>query len=154
VPRTIVYRTPRTNVITRDALGNAVETGGTGDGYTERLSKYIPAEVLAAFIPLVGLGTDRSLLLLIAFVIGLAATVMYLYIHARGEADPIKRPRWFFYLFAGAAFVAWAIGTSDPIRALFGWDTVTARFTLAIAAFAIPILDLFIDSAFPRKASP
>jgi len=139
MPRTIVYSSPTTSA--QDA-----------DGYTERLSKYIPAEVLAAFLPLVGLTGNRGMLLYIAFWTGVLATVVYLYIRARQETDPKKRPRWFFYVFAVVAFFAWAMATSDPIRNLFGWmDELSARFALALAAFAIPALDLAIDALFARR---
>lgn len=152
MPRTIVYASPRSTVDTRDALGKDTTTQDSGDGYTERLSKYIPAEVLAAFLPLVGLTGNRGTLLHVAFWSGLVATVLYLYIHALRETDKTKRPRWFFYVLAALAFFAWAIGTSDPVRNMFGWDDVGARFALAMAAFAIPVLDLAIDLIFPRKA--
>jgi len=148
MPRTIVYATPRT--ATSKGLGG----GGPdqkGDGYTERLSKYIPAEVLAGFLPLVGLAADRNALLLATFVIGLVAALLYLYVHARQLPDPAKRPRLFFYAFAAIAFVAWAFGTSEPMRTLFGVDAVAARYILAIVAFALPVADLTIDLTFPRK---
>ena len=158
MPRTIVYAQPRSIGITRHGLGTPTAPEptapkSTGDGYTERLSKYIPAEVLAAFLPLVGLTGNRGLLLRIAFVVGLIATVMYLYIHALQETDSTKRPRWFFYPLAVAAFIAWAVGTSDAVRGLFGWDEIDATFALAMAAFAIPVLDLLIDRVSPRKAA-
>ena|SRR5439155_11676496 len=149
MPRTIVYASAAT------ATTRGLTAGGTttdkGDGYTERLSKYIPAEVLAGFIPLVGLAAGRNGLLLAAFGVGLAATLLYLYVHARQLPDPGERPRWFFYLFAGIAFVAWAFGTSEPVAGLFGVDPVLARFALAIAAFALPVADLTIDLSLPRK---
>jgi len=158
MPRTIVYATP---AVPATATPKGIGTGGgtavpaeKGDGYTERLSKYIPAEVLAGFLPLVGLASDRNPLLVTAFVIGVIATVLYLFVHARQETDPAKRPRTFFYLFAAFAFVVWALGTSDSVRGLFGVDAVLARFALAIVAFALPVADLTIDLAFPRKAKP
>src|SRR2546428_10200122 len=103
MPRTIVYATPAATA-TATSKGVGTEGGAAapadkGDGYTERLSKYIPAEVLAGFLPLVGLASDRNPLPLSAFVIGIAATVLYLFVHARQEPDPAKRPRTFFYLF-------------------------------------------------------
>jgi hypothetical protein len=153
MPRTIVYARPRPSgdTSTRDAVTtNGDGTGG--DGYTERLSKYIPAEVLAAFLPLVGLTDNQVGRLQIALVVGLAGTLIYLYIHARQETDATKRPRPFFYLLAAIAFVAWAAGTSEAARGLFGWDETGAKFGLAIAAFSIPALDLFIDLVKPRGA--
>jgi hypothetical protein len=150
MPRTIVYAKPRPSgdTTTRDAV---TTNGDGGDGYTERLSKYIPAEVLAAFLPLIGLTENQTGRLQIALLVGLAGTLVYLYIHAR-QTDASKRPRPFFYLLAAIAFVAWAVGTSDAVRGLFGWDETGAKFGLAIAAFSIPALDLFIDLVKPRGA--
>jgi hypothetical protein len=153
MPRTIVYATPRPrgDATTRDAVKtNGDEKGG--DGYTERLSKYIPAEVLAAFLPLIGLTDGQTGRLQIALLVGLAGTLIYLYMHARQETDASKRPRPFFYLLAAIAFVAWAVGTSEAVRGLLGWDATGAQFGLAIAAFSIPALDLFVDMVWPRSA--
>lgn len=151
MPRTIVYAQPRSGAQTRDPLQTNGEKPG-GDGYTERLSKYIPAEVLALFIPLVGLTSDLADRLWAALLVGLAGTVIYLYIHARQETDATKRPRPFFYALAAIAFVAWAAGTSEGVRGLFGWDESGAQFSLAITAFAVPGLDQFIDFVFPRRS--
>jgi hypothetical protein len=151
MPRTIVYAQPRPRGQTRDAVETNGEKSG-GDGYTERLSKYIPAEVLALFIPLVGLANDLPDRLWIALLVGLAGTVVYLYLHARQEPDATKRPRWFFYVLAPIAFVAWAAGTSEGARGLFGWDESGAQFSLAIVAFAVPGLDQLIDTVLPRSS--
>jgi hypothetical protein len=150
MPRTIVYAAPATATAKGLGPGEAA-TANNGDGYTERLSKYIPAEVLAGFLPLVGLAADRNSLLLATFVIGLGAALLYLYVHARQITDPARRPRSFFYIFAAIAFIAWAFGTSEPMRTLFGVDAVLARYVLAIVAFALPVADLTIDLTFPRK---
>jgi uncharacterized membrane protein len=108
------------------------------DEWGDKLVKYIPAEVLAFYIPSWALvDTATPLGQWLVFAIALAGTVAYLMARA-DRADP---PRWYFYVLAALAFVAWAIGTTTSGGVLFHLPPWLAQITVLAAVFLIPLLD-------------
>ena len=145
--RTIVYEGPR-----RPGGGlEAVEStrDEPKDGYAAQLLKYVPAEILAFFVPAAAAAKDNSRLSWVVFVAGLAATVGYLRFHA--EPLPAeKRPPLYFYALAAAAFVFWAMGSSDTVRALFRVSATTTEVLLGIAVLLLPLVDWLLGKLFRR----
>ncbi len=137
MPRTIVYP-PR-----RVAGGQVAAAGETGDPYTEKVAKYVPAEVLGFFLPATVLANNNNILLLACFIVGLIGTPLYLFTTSSGQPDE-KKPRPHFYFLALIAFAAWAVGTSGITARFFGLDTNAATFVLAVAVFLIPGLDQLV----------
>lgn len=145
---------PRTVVPTRvppatDRRDRAPAAAVPGDSLPEALVKYVPAEFLAAYIPLVAAATsERQNLVLAAFVIGLIGLPLYLYALAPKDA---QSPHWWTYLLAMAAFAGWAIGTTTATAKLFGLDSVAGAFILAGVVFIVPLLDKVLDKRWPSR---
>src|SRR4051812_33384225 len=82
------------------------------DGYKDKLVKYVPAEVIAFFVPItafVGTGSDAALIAV--FAIAIVATFLVL-LRANLAVPVGQRAPWWSYVLAEAAFIAWALGTS------------------------------------------
>ena len=136
----------RTIVYSRKGVGsnaNAAPAGGPengGDNFAERLVKYVPAEVLSLFLPLVAIATGESELLWVLFGAGFLATFAYLFLSAeRNQNQP--KPLHHFYVLALVAFAAWALGTSADISGVVGVGPKVAALSLGLAAFLLPALD-------------
>lgn len=54
---------------------------------------------------------------------------------------PERRPKPWFYVLAGLAFLAWAFGTVPEISTLAGLDPTFAALAIPIAVFLIPGID-------------
>jgi hypothetical protein len=150
VPRAIRYATP--GKPSKDV-----------DGYLERLTKYVPAEILTAYTPIALLAKDRAVLLTTLSIVFLVLTPVYLYISKevqKGEDTLKVRP--YLYVLAPASFVVWAINTSVPFRDLLAaWppfagigklDDVVASVVLVLGALAIPGIDLILDNQLKKRA--
>jgi hypothetical protein len=150
VPRAIRYATPG-------------KPDSEVDGYLERLTKYVPAEILAAFTPIAILAKDRALLLTTLSLVFLILTPVYLYITKeiqKGEETLKVRP--YLYALAPASFVIWALNTSAPFRDLVaGWppfaqigklDDVVASVILVLGALVIPGIDMILDNQLKQRA--
>jgi peptidoglycan/LPS O-acetylase OafA/YrhL len=116
----------------------AKAAGQPVDEWGDKLVKYIPAEVLAFFIPAYALvETATPTGPLVVFALGLVGTVAYLIARA-DRADP---PRWYFYVLAALAFVAWAIGTTSIGSVLLHLPEWSAEVTVLGGVFLIPLID-------------
>lgn len=144
--RTIVHeRVP----IAKDLAAKGVAARGTlatEDTYTERLVKYVPAEVLAFFVPISTQVGDNKVLLWVTLVVGIAGTIGYLYLHARKQAAE-EKTGWYFYPLAAIAFLAWAIGTNEQVAGLVGLSQSSRGVILGLCVFAIPLLDEILSLA-------
>ncbi len=113
------------------------------DGYREKLVKYVPAEVVAGFIPLTAfIGTGEDALLVLALAAGAIATLGYLRKENLKVPSGQRAPFW-AYALALWAFLAWALATSPPTAEVFGLSLKAAGVILAISAFVIPALDFW-----------
>jgi hypothetical protein len=152
--RTIVYERPRRPEGGLEAVESTKDE--PTDGYAAQLLKYVPAEILAFFIPAAAAAKGNSKLSWVVFVAGLAATVGYLRFHA--EPLPAEqRPPLHFYALAAAAFVFWAMGSSDTVRALFQVSDTTTEVLLGIAVLLLPLADWLLGKLFrtaPEKREP
>lgn len=124
------------------------------DNYKEKLLKYVPAEVLAFFVPITAfVGGDEKGWLIVIFVVGLVGTLIYL-IKANLEVPPEQRaPRW-NYVLAILAFAAWALATSPATATVFSLNQKSAGIILAVAAFLIPAVDSLLSQAQARDELP
>lgn len=141
--RTIVYNGPA------QPRGNALRANGSAaeaspkDGYLEKLVKYVPAEILAVFVPLAAASGAQgvpSILQWVVFFVGLVGTAGWLGIHA-SKLSKTKRPRWYSYLIASMAFFFWAAASSDVVRNLLGLNAPTTEVLLGVAVLTIPAID-------------
>lgn len=130
--RTIVYP-PRPGT----APPAAPETPETPDTFPDKLTKYVPAEVVAFYAPLYATLTSYAARVVVfsAAIVGLLA---YLWLRAP-KAEP---PRWYFYVLGVVSFVGWALTTSTvgaDLLHLGGPDV--AKIALPIAVFVVPAID-------------
>ena len=115
------------------------------DDYSDKLIKYVPAEVVAFFIPIGALLQDRLNLLIVAAIVGLVATPGYLWRSA--QSLPVsQRPPMHTYVLAGVSFAVWAIATS-AIGGMIGLDSVASAFLLGVTVFLIPLADSILARA-------
>ncbi|HEX8751847.1 MAG TPA: hypothetical protein VF731_00375 [Solirubrobacterales bacterium] len=139
------------------------------DRYATKLVKYIPAEVLAAFIPLVALAAkiegNGSPWIWATIGMGAIAVVGYFRwqatdglegqlraIHGRGSDDEWpeeklqdelkkRQPHSYFYFLALVAFAAWALATAAPVRQAAGLQAAEAEYVVAAVTFLLPLAD-------------
>jgi hypothetical protein len=137
MPRTIVYPS---KLRAEGVLGGDAGTPAAADGYTERLAKLVPAEVLAFFIPAASAYGDEEGALIALLAVGTLATPAYLYATAKSQPEA-KKPLVHFYFVATAAFLVWSLGVSPAVADLVGLSDKTGGLILAIGAFTLPLID-------------
>src|ERR1700694_366387 len=75
------------------------------DKYADKLVKYIPAEVIAFFLPTFALAVAKQSRWGEWLVLGTCVLGTWGYMAIR--RDPASKPRWYFYLLSVLAFIAW-----------------------------------------------
>jgi hypothetical protein len=124
---------------------NIAAGDGPSDGFPEKLAKYVPAEVLAFYVPIVaiaGVKDDKQTLFVVTAVAALGV-VIYLGTAARQVVADRRPPIW-FYALAVVAFLGWAIGTIPQLGPELGLSTVLSSVVLPIVIFAVPGIDYFL----------
>jgi hypothetical protein len=89
--------------------------GGDADGYVDKVVKYVPADVIAAWTTIVALikaatGIPTSTVLLICLVIGLAVTYWWTWQTTKEANQP---PQIKQAIVATIAFLVWALALGD-----------------------------------------
>lgn len=131
------------------------------DGYLERLAKYVPAEVLAAFTPLAALTAANDAQLAAVFLVCLALTPVYLYItRVIQPADRKAKFRRVMYVLGPISFFVWAINTSQafrelaatwPVLSALSLDASFASVILVLGALIIPAIDIIVDYQLAKR---
>lgn len=107
------------------------EAGTDIKEYLDRVAKYIPAEVVAAYISANGVATlarNRGLLFTVIFGACLACTPLYI-----TRFTTTRKEAWTNSLMATAAFVVWAYATGEGLATFLGWyDAPTASVILVL----------------------
>ena len=117
---------------------DAKETGAAPDRYAEKLVKYVPAEVIAFYLPAYAyVQTAGNVTKWTVFGLGALGTVVYLLIRSEWS----RLPHWYFFVLGVVAYVCWALGTSTIGTDLWGMSTMLSRITIAAAVFLIPGID-------------
>jgi hypothetical protein len=117
------------------------EGDGDGDNYGDKLTKYVPAEVLAFFIaasPVADSDPLRWTVVLVAMVINVFVMV-----------DRKSGTRWTPFL-ACIAFLVWAQGTTDYGEQLLGLSTAASSILLISTVFLVPLIDDRLTAKFQR----
>src|SRR4051812_28798645 len=114
------------------------------DGLREKIVKYVPAELLAFWVPYAAADQKPSdvKLALIAMV-ALAPLVAFSFAQT---VEPERRPILTFYPLTSLAALAWAGGTSSVAADLLNMSTDRGRLWLGIATIGIPIIDTALAS--------
>jgi hypothetical protein len=132
MPRTIVY--PRVAKRAAAAGGSASQP----DELSEKLLKYIPGEVIAFYVPMYALVPKEPAWGLWS-ILTLGAVGVLGYLFAR--ADKTAPPRFYFYILAVVAFLAWALGTSTVGTDLWALPDWINRGAIPTSVFLIPMID-------------
>lgn len=141
----------------RRSIVHKADTGST-DKYQDKLLKYVPAEVLGAFVGLAALAEAAAGELdgqqggptwpiILVFALGVIATPGFLAIRASREDGATTR--WYGYVLSIVAFVPWSLAASFPVRELFEVTPAVAEFLLALTVFVIPLLDFGFGKLHP-----
>jgi uncharacterized membrane protein len=116
------------------AGGSRYESGGTTSDikdYFDRVAKYIPAEVVAAYISANGvarLAQSPGTLFTVIFAVCVVCTPLYI---TRFTSTP--KEAWTNSLMAIAAFIVWAYATGGGLVTYLGWyDAPTASVILVL----------------------
>jgi hypothetical protein len=143
MPRAIVYDRPvkATSTTAAAHVDAASASDHTPDGYWEKLAKYVPAEAIAFFTPLVAVWSPSHMALGLMIVLGAIANFLVLFGQSITLPTTCPRPHWYFYLLATVAFVAWALGTNRDVQALLGMNPAQAGSVLGMVVFFVPRLD-------------
>lgn len=140
---------PREIISKRDELGvlrspKGEEAGTTDiaitDDYKDRLLKYIPAEVVAAYLAVQGIvpsiadAEASDAILLIAFLFLLIATPFYL----RRVANITKKVQ---LSISTASFFVWVMSVGGPFTQIQGYDVAIGAVVLILFTFSVPIIE-------------
>ena len=120
------------------------------DEYSDKLLKYIPAEVIAFYLPMYtyalsfvqqgdGPVTDKTPLIVVLLV-SLLGLVGYMYV----RRDP--KTNWYFYVLSAVAFLCWAVGTSSVAQAIIDLPELYNKVILMTGIFLIPMFDELLTS--------
>lgn len=152
MPRTITYRRGDPRKVTGADLGRFSgptyspmendQPGGTSarDDYQTRLVKYIPGESLAFYAPLSSMVSENSAALVVATVIGVIGTILYLRQSARHLKDQ-EKPLPHYYVLSGFAFLIWAFSINQQFASLLGISSLWKSLFLACTIFLLPLVD-------------
>ncbi len=141
MPRAIVYAPDSQRV-------RAADAGGEADTLPSKLTKYVPAEVLAFYVPTyANLPDSAAAWRWAVFGIGLVGTVLYL-LATRLREQQTRGP-WYFYALAGVAYVGWAVSVTSAGGDLFGLDEGVTPAILATTVLLVPIVDELVTRFWP-----
>lgn len=161
MPRSIVYPAPapRPRADERDrpyAGGTGAADAGQstemspGDGFAQRLLKYIPAETLAFVVFLTAMSDLKDAHVVAVVVVGLVGQVLILRSQTAKMAAP-DRPTLRFFIFAVVAYLAWVVGTSPRFAHIVHLDRTTATLIMACVAYLLPLIDPKTHEIFDPK---
>jgi hypothetical protein len=111
-----------------------------GESQLERLIKLVPADVVALYIPAIGLGTLTTWPYY-ALAVTIGATVLVptlLYLDARSSGDRVQAVQ---YIVRTLAFVAWAFVISQPLAPYHLNPVVPALIALVLPVLGERLLD-------------
>lgn len=151
-----LFRLHTTSGIRDTAPGDdgAEPTGVSADQFAERLVKYVPAEALSFFIFATAL-FDRGGIVVGAGVVALIGAVLLALLARSDLPYDLRPPALMTVGLTGAAFLAWALGTSPALQDVLGVSAKVGAFALACAAFALPIVDESLMRVLhPMRGSP
>ena len=138
-----IYR-PAVSATLPAAAGGGEVIGQTkGDDYSDKLTKYIPAEVIAFYLPAYNyINGSSKLAECVVLIVAIVGTLIYL----AARVDKASKPRCYFYPLAIISFICWAIGTSSVASDLLGLPPMWAKLILSAAIFLIPGIDQILTN--------
>lgn len=118
------------------------------DKYGDKLVKYVPAEVIAFFVPTYAIANEQEeWARWLVLILGVIGTLGYLFV----RSDASNPSRSYFYTLAAVAFLAWAIGTSSVGSDLWGIEDWLSKITVTAAVFLVPMFDEVLTRIWPKS---
>ncbi len=119
----------------RDFALQSTQGGGEADGYLDRVVKYVPADVIAAWTAVVAIvkgavGIPNVTVLLICFVVGLGLTFWWTLKQTETAAQP---PAYKQAIIATVAFLVWVLALgdlNDVLKVVMAWNEAYAKLIL------------------------
>jgi hypothetical protein len=113
------------------------------DGYFDKLIKYIPTEIVGAWIAITGLIKSNSdlpenTLLWVLFVVFIGLTVVYI---AKQTAEQHKPPATMQIAISTGAFIVWAFALGEPFSSLDFYRPVYGSLLLILYDLVVPLID-------------
>ena len=121
----------------RDFALQSTQGGGQTDGYFDRVVKYVPADVIAAWTAAVAIikgavGIPTGTVMLVCFVVGLAVTFWWT---LRQTNEPSQPPAYKQAAVATVAFLVWVLALGDldaALKAVAAWNEAYAKLLLIL----------------------
>lgn len=126
------------------------------DDYSKRLIKYIPGEVVGAYVTVIGI-IDLNLTkgethfglrdIVWGWIVVAFFALMSVIYTLLATNEPKKKLAWFQAAAAPVAFIVWACALGGPFKASLGnaYSSAFASVFLIAASLAIPAVDLLVD---------
>ncbi|MBU1050653.1 hypothetical protein KKG90_11595 [Candidatus Bipolaricaulota bacterium] len=122
----------------------------TGDSYLERVAKYVPAEIVAAYLAIIGFAVSvpsgKLIAMILAFAVCLIATPLYLW--RMGKGSKVKAVH---LIISSIAFVVWAFAVGGA-GGIFGADALNI-YEPSWASIVLVIFTLASGLIEPREAA-
>ena len=113
------------------------------DGYFDKLIKYIPTEIVGAWIAVIGLIKSNSdlpanTILWVLFVVFVGLTVLYI---GKQTAEPNKPPATMQIAISTGAFIVWVFALGEPFSGLAFYKPVYGSLALVLYNVIIPLIE-------------
>lgn len=133
------------NVRTADGDGNAESPGTKQASYLEKIVKYVPAPIIAAYVAGIGIINEQPenpiWLYWAAFLSLWALTPLYI-IFLPGEHTREHNSKRYHVLAGTISFAVWVFALGDPFKVTFDWyRPVYGSLVLIITTLTLPILE-------------
>jgi len=117
----------------------------TTDSYFEKLVKYIPADIVGAYVAIAGILTENGNqpLWLTWAVFGFLLILTPLYVcYIKTDPPGFSSSKCFHWLTACLAFTAWVFALGGPFAATFSWyHPYLGSIALILTTITIPVLE-------------
>lgn len=127
------------------------------DSYFEKLVRYIPADILAAYVAISGITESNNPPLWLTwgvFGVLLALTPLYVCLVKTQPAGFVSS-KFFHWVTACIAFTAWVFALGGPFAATFSWhEPYLGSVVLILTTLIIPVLEGQFYKPSPPAAPP
>ena len=145
MPRTIVRKAKKDEAMGLTTEGGSSSASEKTDEFLGKLAKYIPAEITAAYLFILGIisgvAGPSSIILWIALIVLAAFAPIYFYYVALKERETPDKAQ---IIISIPAFLIWAFAIGGPFTTFSWYNQAYGAALVGIATVAIPMADFFI----------
>lgn len=128
------------------------------DSYAEKLIKYIPADILAAYVAIAGITESNNPPLWLTWgVFGVLLALTPLYVcYVKTQPAGFVSSKMFHWVTACLAFTAWVFALGGPFAATFTWyQPYLGSVVLILTTLIIPVMEgQFYPGSTPPVVPP